>query len=111
MGLSFRAQSVGVNSINISYTGQQPPVQCPLLIELVVKQRLLSVIIFHFLQESREAGNPGGGSVCLVVAVLGAEQVLASCAAAASDVGVTGRGSAVIGVEEGRSGGWRAVIR
>lgn len=43
--------------------------------------------------------------MCLVVAVLGAEQVLASCAAAASDVSEPGRGSAVGGVKEGRGGG------
>lgn len=48
--LSFRAQPVRVTSVvSVSYAGQQPPVQRPLLIELVVQQRLLTVVVLHFL--------------------------------------------------------------
>lgn len=37
VGLPFGADSIGVNSISGSDAGQQPSVQCPLLIELVVE--------------------------------------------------------------------------
>lgn len=46
----------------------------------------------------------------LVVVVLGAEQILASCAAAAPKVGWPGRRGAATGREEGRMRGRRAAI-
>lgn len=99
VSLTLRAQIVRANSIGIVDTGHQTSIQRPLLVQLVVQQRLLSVVIFHLLQESREAANPGG--VCLVVVVLGAKQVLTSRAAAAPDAGVSGRRGAAIGNGEG----------
>lgn len=109
--LSFRAQPVRATDVCICHAGQKPPVQSPLLIELVVQQRLLPIVILHLLQESREAGDPGRVSVRVMIGVVGAEQVFAAGAAAAADAGEPRTGAAVVGAEEGRDSRRSAVVR
>lgn len=80
----------------------QLPVQPQLFVHLAVQKSLLALVALHLLQESRQAGNSGGGHVGRLVSHL--QEVAASCAAAASDVAGVWRRAAGVQVEGGDRG-------
>lgn len=86
MRLSLGTQPGGAEPVVV----HQLPVQPQLLVHLVVQESLLAVVALHFLQESRQAGDLGGGRVGLLASHV--EEVAASRAAAASDVVQVGGG-------------------